>query len=98
MTTLSHALDASTNAKRFATGSAGRTRAYVMVIIGTVTLFLFAMLSGSHFAPSGIVTHVESKPMAGVSDNGYHFGDNAADAQAAREAAAKVLARRAMGL
>jgi hypothetical protein len=73
MTTLFHALDAGTNAKRFTIGPYARAIACVMMIIGTVTIAAFA-LSRAHFAPSG-----------------YHFGDNAADAQAAREAAAKVL-------
>jgi hypothetical protein len=98
MTTLSHAVDAGNKAKRFTTGSVARTTAHVITIIATTTVFLFALLSGPHFAPSGIVTNVESKLPAGVTDNGYHFGDNAADTQAAREAAAKVLARRATGL
>jgi hypothetical protein len=82
MTTPSHAQDAGTKAKRFTIGSDARAIAYVMAIIGTVTIAVLA---------SAIMTHIEWKPPAGVSDNGYHFGDKAADAQAAREAAAKVI-------
>jgi hypothetical protein len=75
MTTFPHAQDPGTKVKRLTIGSDVRATAYVMAIIGTVTIAVFA---------SAIMTHV-------VSDNGYYFGNHAADAQAAREAAAKVI-------
>jgi hypothetical protein len=82
MTTPSHAQDVGAKGKRFTIGSDARAKAYVMAIIGTAAIAVFA---------SAFITHLEWKLPAVVSDNGYHFGDNGADAQAAREAAAKVI-------
>jgi hypothetical protein len=74
MTTFPYAQDTGTKAKRLTIGSDARATAYVMAMIGTVTIAVFA----------SAIMHV-------LSDNGYYFGNNAADAQAAREAAAKVI-------
>jgi len=52
MTTLSHAQDAGTKAKRFTMGSNARAIAFVVAIIGTVCIAPFALLSRAHFAPS----------------------------------------------
>ena len=52
MTTLPHAQDAGTKAKRFTMGSNARAIAFVVAIIGTVTIAPFALLSRAHFAPS----------------------------------------------
>jgi len=51
MTTLPHTQDSLKKAKRFTIGSDARAIAYVVAIIGTVTVAPFALL-GAHFAPS----------------------------------------------
>ena len=52
MTTLPHTRDAGTKAKRFTIGSDARAIAYVVAIIGTVTIAPFAVLNPAHFAAS----------------------------------------------
>src|SRR5260370_39898593 len=52
MTTLPHAQDSGTKAKRLTIGSDARAIAYVVAIIGTVTIAPFALLGRAHFAPS----------------------------------------------
>ena len=52
MTTLPHAQDAGTKAKRFTMGSNARAIAFVVAIIGTFAIAPFALLSRAHFASS----------------------------------------------
>src|SRR5215475_2671328 len=51
MTTLSHAQDSGTKARRFTISSDARAMAYVIAIMGAVTVAPFALF-GQHFSPN----------------------------------------------
>jgi hypothetical protein len=79
MTTLSHAQDSGTKAKRFTISSDARAIVYAIAIISTVTVAPFVLL-GQHFAPN------VAKDLRHQSEMLSQAGDRAGAAAASRRA------------